>query len=395
MNVESPIRTFSTVEADDRRPRRVSSLRDRRIPWLFIGMVAIPTLVAAIYFLLIASPLYISEARFVVRSRAEGQPAALGSVLQSVGQSFGVSFGESATDAFEVHEYMLSRDAVNNLMVHQGLRTLLARPGSDFLERFPRPFQDQSFESLYKAYKRFVVVGYDSQTGISTLRVTAFRAADAQKIAQTLMAGGETLVNRLNERSMADAVAQAQTQVIEAQERSVAAQATLTAFRNQERMIDPDRSSVAGSELVGKLETQLATMRAERAGLAAQAPQSPQLPVLDQRIAAFVTQMEAERSQIAGQSDSLAPKIGQYERLSLDRDLAVKTLESSVAALESARIEARRQQLYLDRVVSPNLPDKAERPRRLYSILTVFIATMVAFGIASLFIAGLREHRQT
>jgi capsular polysaccharide transport system permease protein len=136
-------------------------------------------------------------------------------------------------------------------------------------------------------------------------------------------------------------------------------------------------------------------MRAERAGLAAQAPQSPQLPVLDQRIAAFVTQMEAERSQIAGQSDSLAPKIGQYERLSLDRDLAVKTLESSVAALESARIEARRQQLYLDRVVSPNLPDKAERPRRLYSILTVFIATMVAFGIASLFIAGLREHRQT
>jgi capsular polysaccharide transport system permease protein len=395
MNVESPIRTFSTTTANDPSLRRASALHDRRIPWLFIVVVAVPTVLAAIYFLLIASPLYISNARFVVRSRAEGQPAALGSVLQSVGQSFGVSFGQSATDAFEVHEYMTSRDAVRDLSDHQGLRVLLDRPGADFLERFPRPFGDRSFESLYKAYKRFVVVGYDSQTGISTLRVTGFRAADARKIASALLAGGEALVNRLNERSMADAVSQAQRQVVEAQQQSVQAQATLTNFRNQERLIDPDRASLAGSDLVGKLETQLATMRAERAGLAAEAPQSPQLPVLDQRIKAFVAQMESERSSIAGQSNSLAPTVGEYERLTLDRDLSVKTLESAVAALESARIEARRQQLYLDRVVSPNLPDKAERPRRWYSIFTVLIASLVAYGILSLVIAGLREHRQT
>ena len=78
-----------------------------RIPWLFVVIVALPTLVTAIYYLLIAAPRYVSEARFVVRSRSEGQPAALGSVLQSVGQSFGVSFGQSSTDAFEVHELML------------------------------------------------------------------------------------------------------------------------------------------------------------------------------------------------------------------------------------------------------------------------------------------------
>ena len=395
MNVESPIRTFSTTAAGDPSLRRASAPHERRIPWLFIVMVAIPTLLAAVYFLLIASPLYISEARFVVRSRSAGQPAGLGSVLQNVGQSFGVSFGENSTDAFEVHEYMVSRDAVSDLSTHQGLRALLARPGADFLARFPRPFGDQSFESLYKNYKRFVVVGYDSQTGISTLRVTAFRAADAQRLAQALLAGGEVLVNRLNERSMSDAVSQAQRQVIEAQQRSVASQATLTNFRNQERLIDPERSSAQGSELVSKLEGEVATLRAERAGLAANAPQSPQLPVLDQRIAAFGAQMEAERTRIAGQSDSLAPKVGEYERLSLDRDLSVKTLESAVAALESARIEARRQQLYLDRVVNPNLPDRAQRPRRLYSIMTVLFASMIAWAIVSMAVAGLREHRQT
>jgi capsular polysaccharide transport system permease protein len=359
-----------------------------------MGIVVLPTLISAIYFLFIAAPLYVSEAHFVVRSRSEGGPAALGSMLQSVGQSFGVSFGENATDAFEVHSYLVSRNAVDDMERVRALRALLSRPEADFWERFPRPFESHSSESLYKAYRRFVTVGYDSQTGISTLRVQAFRAADAQNLANSLLDGGEALVNRLNERAMADAVAQAQRQVIEAEASGTEAQAQLTAFRDRERLIDPERSSLAGLEIVGKLEGQLATMRAERASLAASAPESPQIPVLDRQIAAFDNQMETERSRNAGEADSLAPKVGEYEKLTLQRDLAVKTLESAVASLESARVEARRKQLYLDRVVSPNLPDRAIRPKRLYDIFIVFAATLVGYGILSLTIAGLREHRQ-
>jgi capsular polysaccharide transport system permease protein len=159
-------------------------------------------------------------------------------------------------------------------------------------------------------------------------------------------------------------------------------------------MIDPERSAIEDLGLVGKLEAQLATMRADRAGLAASAPESPQLPVLDRRITAFAAELETERSRIAGQSDSLAPTVGEYEELALQRDLAVKTLEAAVASLESARIDARRKSLYLERVVSPNLPDKPTRPRRLLNVFTVLCATLVAYSILSLIIAGLREHRQ-
>ena len=86
--------------------------------------------------------------------------------------------------------------------------------------------------------------------------------------------------------------------------------------------------------------------------------------------------------------------VGQYEQLTLERDLAVKTLEASVANLESARMEARRKQLYLERVVNPNRPDKAEEPKRLRTVFTVLLASLVAYGTLSLIIAGLREHRQ-
>jgi capsular polysaccharide transport system permease protein len=363
----------------------------RKWPWLFLIVVVMPILATSVYYLIVAAPMYVSEARFVVRERDHpATAAALGTVLQSVG----LNMGENQTDAYEVHEYMQSRDAVEALVRSHHLRAVLDRPEADFLARFPRPFERASFENLYENYKRFVTVGYDANTGISTLRVEGFRSADAREIADALLAGGEALVNKLNVRAAADAVDEARRQVVEAEDQSLKAQAVLTAFRTRERLIDPDRASVAGLDLLGKLEAQLVTMRAERAGLAASAPESPQLPVLDRRIDAFEAQLDAERLRIAGQNNSLAPKMSEYEQLMLEREFAVKSLAAAEAALETARIDARRKQLYLERVVSPNLPDKAERPRRLLAILTVVISCLLAYGTLSLILAGLREHRQ-
>jgi capsular polysaccharide transport system permease protein len=362
-----------------------------KLPWLFLTLVAIPTLATSVYYLLIAAPIYVSEARFVVRER--GHPAtaaALGTVLQSVG----LSMGENQTDAYEVHEYMQSRDAVQDLVRSHRLQAVLDRPEADFLARFPRPFERVNFENLYENYKRFVTVGYDANTGISTLRVEGFRPGDARAIADALLAGGEGLVNRLNERALADAVDEARRQVLEAEGQALKAESGLTAYRMRVRLVDPDRASVAGLDLLGKLETQLITMRAERAGLAASAPESPQLPILDRRIAAFEAQLDAERLRIAGENDSLAAKMSEYEALMLEREFAVKSLAVAETALETARVDARRKQLYLERVVSPNLPDKAERPRRLLAILTVVITSLLAYGALSLILAGLREHRQ-
>ena len=63
-----------------------------------------------------------------------------------------------------------------------------------------------------------------------------------------------------------------------------------------------------------------------------------------------------------------------------------------IAALETARSEAQRQQLYLERLVRPNLPDDAVEPRRLRSIATVLILSLIAWGVVSLLVASIREH---
>jgi capsular polysaccharide transport system permease protein len=362
-----------------------------RIPRMFAVVVVVPTVLASIYYLLIASPLYVSEAQFVLQQKDTPQTATgLGSMLASVG----VSAGEQEIQAYEVQNYMGSRNAIEDLVRTHGLMSVVGRPEGDFLFRFPRPLEEANIENLYKAYGRFVTVDYDLQTGISTLKVKAFRPQDARNLAAALLDRGEDWVNRLNDRSLADAVTQAQNQVSDAEGRVVASQTALTRYRNSERLIDPEKSSVADLELIGKLESEIASLKAERAGLAASAPKSPQLPVFDKRIAAYAAQVEAERNRTAGEADSLAPKLATYERLLLDRQLAGKTLETAVAELESARLDARRQQLFLQRVVNPTVPDKAQEPRRLLTIFVVLISSLAVYAILSLVIGGLREHSQ-
>lgn len=360
----------------------------RKIPVAFIVVVLIPTIAATVYYLLIASPRYVSEARFVVRAPNQGVPSSLGVALQGVGISSG------QTDAFVVHEYISSRDGLRDLTRRYDVEAMLNRPGTDALSRYPRFGDSDSFESLYKGFQRFMVVGYDSTTGLSTLRVEAFRARDAQAMAEALLVGGEALVNRLNTRASTDAVAEAEAAREQARTRLAEAQQQLTAFRNREQFIDPTLTAREGSVLIGSLLTTVAQLRAERAQVSAEAPSSPQLPTIDSRIAAYENQIAAERAKIAGNSGSLAPKIGAYEDLVTQREFADRELASATAALLTAEQEAQRQNLYLERVVSPSLPDEPGQPNRWLAILKVLSTALLIYGVGWLIWAGVREHRQ-
>jgi Capsule polysaccharide export protein len=360
----------------------------RRPPLAFLLVVVVPTFLSLIYFVLIASPLYVSEARFIVRQPGHAQPNSLGLALQGAGMV------GTQTDAFAVHEYILSQDALTDLGRRYDMATVLGPRGADVFSRWPRPFQSRSSESMLSGYKRFVTVGYDSTTGISTLRVKAFRPGEAQAVAESLLTGGEGLINRLNERAAADAVDSAERSRVEAQARLASAQQRLVAFRNRERFIDPEVTAQEASRLIGQLTAQVATLRAERSQIAAEAPQSPQLPSLDARINALQRQIADERAKLAGQANSLAPRVSAYEDLQLERQFADRQMVEAASALVEAQEEARRQKLYLERIVNPSRPEQALEPRRWTSVLTVLISTLILYALGWLLLAGLREHRQ-
>src|SRR3979411_1646717 len=167
------------------RPRRLAEAIARFVGSLniwFWAIVGPPTLIAGVYFFAIASDLYSSEVKFIVRGPPKAPGTAISALLSSA--------GSAATEAhFAVHEFVMSRDAVRRLEREVDLRGLFSRPEGDLITRFPGIwFWRKDFEALYWTYKRFVSVEAESTSGVSTLLVKAYRPEDAQRMARGLLA---------------------------------------------------------------------------------------------------------------------------------------------------------------------------------------------------------------
>jgi capsular polysaccharide transport system permease protein len=357
----------------------------RRI--LQIALALLPTLLAVLYFGLIASDRYVSQAQFVIRTASKSAGTInFGSLLQMTG------LGQSDDDTYAVQAYMTSRNAVQELSQKIPLKEIYDRTGADFISRYPSIFYGRTKEEFYKYFQWMLDVVHDGNTGITTLRVEAFTPQDAQLVAENLLQLGEKTVNRLNTRIEGDAVRVAQEEVDHQEQQLIDAQLAITNFRDRELMMDPVRSAVIMSGVIGKLDASQSEVEAEIREMETSSPLSPQLPGLRRKVAAIAGQIAKERDQIAGPSTGLADQLALYERLVLTREFTTKALTAATTALDSAKSEARRQQLYLERVVEPNLPDYPAQPERLRTIATVFAFNVIFLLVASTIITGVREH---
>jgi capsular polysaccharide transport system permease protein len=353
----------------------------------FWAIVGLPTLITGVYFFAIAADLYVSEVRFVVRGPTKSPASSISAMLQSAAGS------AASEDTYVVHEYLMSRDAVRRLEQEDDLRTLFGRPEGDLITRFPGIwFWRKDFEALYKAYGRFVAVQIDSTSGVSALVVKAYRPEDAQRIARGLLTFSEELVNTLNERSRRDALAVFQREVHATEERLAKIQSQLTAYRVQQKMLDPKSAAMGPVELLALMNGQLANSKGQLAEIIKNSPNSPQIPLVRTRIASLEKLIAEERAKITGDNNSVVTALSEYERLDVQRMLAEKTLASALTALESARLEAQRQQLYLETVAQPNLADYPLYPKQVTSFATVVVSCLLLYGIAWLLVAGVREH---
>ena len=356
--------------------------------FLWTVAVLMPTILATIYYGVIATDRYVSEARFLVRtaSKPANMLGGLNALLQLVGMS------RSQDDAYAVRDYLTSRDVIQALKGQFDLRKLYEDPLADFLAHYPSFLFDRSDEDFYRYFEYMLSVIVNNESGLTILKVEAFHPEDAQRIARALLQQGEEMVNRLNARMQEDAVKVAATEVQRAEQSRVTAEVAMTEFRDRELLLDPDKSALMLAELIGKLATELADVQSQIATTRGNAPNSPRLATLGQRAAALQHQIDTERGRISGTSGGLANKIAHYEQLTLEREFSIRRLTSAVQALDAARLDARRQQLFLERVVEPNLPDNSTSPRRWRMVLTVFGFNVIGLGVIWLLGSGLREH---
>ena len=357
----------------------------RRLP--FIVVVVIPTLLVAIYYVFFAADQFTSEAKFVVRGPTAASPGMISSLLQTAG------IGRAQDDTYAVQEYILSRDALTDLVKNDSLLQVFSRPEADTFVRFPLFFRGSSFEHLYEYYLKHVEVDLDSTTSVSKLVVKTFRAEDSQKIANALLADAEGLVNRINDRQRENAMRNARKEVALAEKRVQDVATDIASFRNKEQLLDPGKQSVPMLQGIYDLKQAMVRTQVQISQLQASSPHSPLLSELRERLTALQAQIDQSKTQITGPDSSLVPKITAYDMLTLQREFADKALASATSSLEAARISAEQQLIYLDPVVSPNKADYPEYPKKIASTSIVFFTLLGTYAVLSLLLAGAREHK--
>lgn len=352
----------------------------------FLATVVLPTLLATGYYYGIATDRYVSEAKFMVRGVTGRHIGGLAALFRT----FGIARAED--DAFAVHSYMMSLDATQALESQLGLKAMFSRPRIDVLSRYPRPWRSDSAESLFDFYQDRISLTYSPAQGISTLRVDAWAPDDAQQIAAALLQLSEALINRMNKRANTDSLANAESERDRAEKLVLTTQNEITLFRNRELLLDPSLASLKTLDLIGRLSVELAQTRTALAETTASSPASPALQGLQVRIRALQDQIASERGNIVGTDTALAEKISEYERLVLRREFAERNLAAASSAVENARQEARRQQIYIETIVAPARADEPTQPRRLRSIASVFVLGFALYSMLWLVISGAREH---
>lgn len=353
---------------------------------LFLLSVVIPTAVATLYFGFIASDIYISESRYIVRTQGKQVPTGLATLIQGASGDF------SGNAMSAVSDYAISRDAMTALNKQGRLTQAYTRPEIDIFNRLALNPENASREDLHRYFTKRVAISADGTSAITTLVVKAYRPEDAHWINARLLELGEGLVNQLNERSRNDLVRYAAAEVEEAKRISREATYALAAYRNKYGIIDPEEQATVSLAMVSKLQDEVIQTNAQLSQMQAFTPQNPQIPVLRDRVKTFEREIDAEMLKVAGSKGSLAAKSAEYTRLAVEAEYADKLLANALASLQTANNDARRQQAYVERIVEPNIPDEAVEPRRLRSIFSVFAVGLAVWGVLSLLFSAMREH---
>ncbi len=131
---------------------------------------------------------------------------------------------------------------------------------------------------------------------------------------------------------------------------------------------------------------------------------SPQIVSLKTRINGLEKQIDAEKLRLATTTDTGAAGhtaardgvpysklVAEWTALELEQKFASDSYVSAKQAYDLARVDAERQENYVESFVKPNLPQRSTSPDPWTWIPATFLVSLVAYAIGSMLIGSFRD----
>ena len=368
-------------------------LRNEWIPMLkrrpIFGLAFVASLLAVVYWAVIASDRYVSEAHVVVERTDSVAAAAAGVDLTSVFS--GVS-GE-LQDQLMLRDHLLSVDMLQKLDEKYHLRAHYSSLWEDPLSRMW--FEDAPIEWFHEHYLARVSIELDEYTGILVIQAQAYDVVMAQNIANMLVQEGERYMNELAHRLARDQVVFLEKQVVEMGQRVINTRSALLEYQNAQGLASPTAQVEALVGITNSIEGQLSQLKAKRSAMLSYLSQeAPDIIQANAEIAALETQLSMERARLATpKGQTLNKVVEEYQRLELEAKFAQDVYQTALVALEKGRLEALRNLKKLSVLQSPTKPQYPVEPRRFYNIIIFILCAAMLAGIFYLVTAIIKDHK--
>ena len=289
-----------------------------------------------------AADRYVSTAGFSVRTEE------VGSAIELLGGVAELS-GSSSSDTDILYKFIQSQELVRKIDQALDLRALWSKADPD-LDPIFSYHPPGAIEDLTRYWARMVKVYNDSGTGLIDLDVQAFTPEDAQNIAQMIYDQSSLMINQLSAIAREDATRYAREELERAIERLKETRAAVTRFRNKNQIVSPASTLQIQTGLLSSLEMQLAEALIEADLLRPTSSASdPRLLQAERRREVIETRIQGERNKLGLGADSgeiansgFADLVGEFERLSVDRQFAVQACTAALATFDAGVAESRR-----------------------------------------------------
>ncbi|MEM8980849.1 MAG: capsule biosynthesis protein [Pseudomonadota bacterium] len=379
---EGRINEIRRIQLDiaKRRRRKLALLLTRLAVFVFL-----PTLIAGYYFYVIATPMYATKSEFLIQQAEAPSASGIGGLLGSTPMA-------TAQDSIAVQGYLESREALLRLDADVGFKAHFSDDKIDSLQRLE---PDATDEDAYKIYKRNVKIGYDPTEGIVRMEVIATDPAVSAQFARALVSYAEERVDNISLRVREDAMAGARASYEESElKRSEALNRVITLQENL-GVLDPASANAILQNEMNTLQTLLLEKELQLSSLQDNArPNAARVSATEaeiRRLSQKIADVQSQMTSTGGSTGNQARKNAELRLAEEDYQTRTALLQSSLQAMETARIEAERQVRYLSLSVSPVPPDAPTYPRKFENTILAFLIFAGIYLMVSLTASILRE----
>lgn len=356
----------------------------------FLLCVLMPSGLVAVYLWGFAADQYHSRIGFSVR--LEHQTSALSFLSGLTGIS-----NSSSSDTDILFEFIQSPKLVSDIDDAINLREIWSRPKADPFFTLDR---DATLEQLVDYWNTMVKLSRGKGGGLLEVEARAFDPDDALRITSALFEKSSEMINTLSAIARDDTISNAFKDLTDAKDRLKAAREAITRFRNVNQLVNPQLDIQTQAGLLGNLQSQQAAALIEIDLLREIAKaDDPRVVQAERRLTVIEKRIAAERLKLGlggsatGDSSGYADIVGEYERLTVEREFGERTYTTALASYDASLAEARRKSRYLAAYMQPTRAESSIYPQRWTLLATVTLFMFLSWTIGSLIYYSVRDRR--